>query len=84
MISKMALFLILSLMDFFSKFSGVSAAALVLTTLNKQHCSTLSIRHILPKCTYSSLVSKQQIAFDFYSLCRCFARMSFLLVVILQ
>ena len=65
---------------------------LKLLEVNKQDCSTLSIRHIpqcdypiLPKCTYSSLVSKQQIAFDyFYSLCRCFARMSSILVVILH
>ena len=39
----------------------------------------------LPKFTYSSLFFKPEIAFDyFYSLCRCFARMSSLLVVILQ
>ena len=82
---KLLYFLYYRSWTFFFKFSGVSAAAPVSTTLNKQHCSTFSIRHIpqcdypiLPKCTYSSLVSKQQIAFDyFYSMCRWFARMSF-------
>ena len=67
LISKMALFLILSLMHFFSKSSGVSVKEArnvnntgVLYTL--QAATFRSIYSTLPKCTYSSLVLIQKTA----------------------
>ena len=67
----------LPLRETYIVFPSVYVCPSVRPSVRKQHCSTLSLRHIpqcdypiLPKCTYSSLVSKQQIAFDyFYSMC---------------
>ena len=84
LVSKIVLFLILSLMQ-----NSIHLIANFRPAFANNY-STVGIRCnryviTLPKFTYSSLVSKPQIAFDyFYSLCRCFARMSSLLVVILQ